>query len=290
MGGRTSLQKGSFALAVPALLLGTIGLSSGAAADIALDIVNLENGTKLGSITLPAATGSSPTGVTFSLNAGIRNFTQDDITSLDWDLDPQTAGGDSLSLSASAGDSPCNSPADGPCSSFTLTLDLQEYLVAQQSCPAPPPPGQATTCTSLGTFAQVEFIGAAPAYACVGFERPLDHGPVTIRRNLALPLKAELFDQDGFALRRADLSAPPVVQVTYQSGISATPEDVSDEAMSVGRGGDTNEFVFLLGKWRYYLRVRNYSAPGTYTMTMISGDEADYRVDPTCEAQFVVNP
>jgi hypothetical protein len=60
--------------------------------------------------------------------------------------------------------------------------------------------------------------------------------------------------------------------------------------MSVGRGGDTNEFVFLLGKWRYYLRVRNYSAPGTYTMTMISGDEADYRVDPTCEAQFVVNP
>ena len=81
-----------------------------------------------------------------------------------------------------------------------------------------------------------------------------------------------------------------MVQVTYQSGISAAPEDVSDEAMSLGRGGDANTFVFFLRKWRYYLRVKNYTARGTYTITMVSGDETEYRVNPTCKAQFIVNP
>ena len=32
----------------------------------------------------------------------------------------------------------------------------------------------------------IEFIDAAPAYACVGFEWPLDHGPVTVRGNLGV--------------------------------------------------------------------------------------------------------
>jgi hypothetical protein len=68
----------------------------------------------------------------------------------------------------------------------------------------------------------IAFIGAAPAYACVGFESPLADGPVTVRGNRALPLKAEL-DQDGLALTDADLSASPVVQVDYHSGSGGTP-------------------------------------------------------------------
>jgi hypothetical protein len=128
-----------------------------------------------------------------------------------------------------------------------------------------------------------------PAYACVGFERPLDDGPVTVRRrNLALPLKAVLVDQDDIALTGRDLRAPPVVQVTYQSGISTIPEDVSDQAVALFRGSDSNTFAFFLRKWRYYLKVSAFKAVGTYTISMVSGDETEYRVVPTCEAQFIV--
>jgi hypothetical protein len=130
----------------------------------------------------------------------------------------------------------------------------------------------------------------APAHACIGFEPPLADGPVTVRGNRALPLKAELLDQDGFALTDADLSTSPVVQVSYHSGIGATPEDVSDQALWAGQGTSGNGFVFSGDRWRFNLKVGNYTAPGTYVISMISGDGAAYLVDPTCEAQFVVNP
>ncbi len=281
------LQNGLVALAIPATLLGTIGLSASAAAEIALSIVEL-GGAQIGSITLPAATGSSATGVTFDLNAAGTPFSESDITSLVWDLDPQTPGEDLLDLSALAGKLPCNSPADGPCTNSELTLDLDSFFLQQRSCPPPPPPDLIAFCSATGLSAEVEFIGLAPAYACAGFEPPLAGGPVTARGNRALPLKAELLDEDGFALTDADLGAAPVVQVTYHSGIGGTPEDVSDQALWAGQGSAGNRFVFNGERWRFNLKVGNYSAPGTYVISMIAG--GDYRIEPTCEAEFVVNP
>jgi hypothetical protein len=288
MGAAIRLQKGLVALALPAAVLGTIGLAPGAEADIALSIVDLD-GTQLGSITLPATTGSSPTGVTFELDAGTL-FTESHITSLTWDLDPQTPGGESLELSALAGDLPCNSPADGPCTKFELTLNLDSFFLGRLSCPAPPPPGQGAICSGIGTITFVELVDAAPAYACVGFEPPLADGPVTVRGNRALPLKAELRDEDGIALTDADLGAAPVVQVEYHSGVDASPEDVSDQALWAGQGSSGNAFVFNGDRWRFNLKVGNYSAPGTYAISMISGDGGEYRVDPTCESEFIVSP
>jgi hypothetical protein len=284
MDGRIGRQKRLFALAMPALLLGTIGLAPSAEADIALDIINPDDGTKLGSIVLPAATGSSPTGVTFSMDADIRTFSQDDITSLEWDLDPEAAGEDFLDLTAAAGDPSC-SPANAPCSSFSLTRDLEGFFAGSTSCP---PPGEFAICSGLGLTAAVEFIDAAPAYACVGFEPPLADGPVTVRGNRALPLKAELRDEEGIALTDADLSASPVVQVEYHSGAGGTPEDVSDQALWAGQGSSGNAFVFNGDRWRFNLKVGNYTSPGTYVISMISGDGGEYRVDPTCEAEFIV--
>ena len=55
-----------------------------------------------------------------------------------------------------------------------------------------------------------------------------------------------------------------------------------------GEADDGDEFVFRLGKWRFRLKVRLVIAPGTYTVTMASGNEAEYRIDPTCEGQFVI--
>ncbi|MGH6904199.1 MAG: hypothetical protein ACREIR_15805 [Geminicoccaceae bacterium] len=89
MSGEFILRKGLFALTSFALLCGTIGLSPRVEAAIALDIISVENGTKLGSIDFPAATGSSSQDVEFELNAG-QVFTQDDITDISWQLDPAT--------------------------------------------------------------------------------------------------------------------------------------------------------------------------------------------------------
>lgn len=47
--------------------------------------------------------------------------------------------------------------------------------------------------------------------------------------------------------------------------------------------------MFADDRWQFNLMVGNYTAPGT-VISMRSGDGAGYRVDPTCEAEFVVNP
>ena len=152
-----------------------------------------------------------------------------------------------MRLTAFQGDDPCPLPAPGPCSNDRLTLTHQSFQRFLTSCIA-------FGCqTAFFLPVEIAFIGTAPAYAWVGFEPPLADGPVTVRGNRALPLEAELLDQDGFALTDADLSAAPVVQVGYLSGIGASP------------------------------------APGTHVISMISGDGAEHRVDPTCEAAFV-NP
>ena len=36
------------------------------------------------------------------------------------------------------------------------------------------------------------------------------------------------------------------------------------------------------------LQTKNYTVPGTYTVIMVSGNECEYAIDPTCEAEFVV--
>ncbi|MGH6895506.1 MAG: hypothetical protein ACREJ5_03025 [Geminicoccaceae bacterium] len=187
------------------------------------------------------------------------------------------------------GDSPCT-PAEAPCSNVTLTLRTFDFFAQESFCVPNPDPLDAPFCARSGLFTGIEFIDAAPAYACVGFEPPLADGPVTVKGDRALPLKAELLDEDGVPLTDADLSAAPVVQVSYHSGIGATPEDVSDQALWAGQGSDGNAFEFSGDRWRFNLKVGNYDAPGTYVISMTSGDGAEYRIDPTCEAEFVVNP
>jgi hypothetical protein len=285
----TSVVRRGSSRSILVLPLGTIGLSPSAEAAIALDIISAANGDKLGSIAFPAATGSSPTGVTFGLNTPFAMFSQNDITAVSWSLDPATSEILSLSLAAARGDDPCN-PAVARCSRTTLTLTPQVLQANQTACPPPSGPGEPVLCTSAAAVTHIEFVGTAPAYACIGFEPPLADGPVTARGNRALPLKAELLDEDGIALTDADLGAAPVVQVTYHSGIGATPDDVSDQALWAGQGTDGNRFEFSSGRWRFNLKVGNYTSPGTCVISMISGDGAEYQVEPTCEAQFVVNP
>jgi hypothetical protein len=126
-----------------------------------------------------------------------------------------------------------------------------------------------------------------PMYNCVGFDPPADRSRIGIRKNRVVPLKAQLLGEDGLPLSDADVAAPPQVQVEFSSG-ATNAIDVSSDSLSAGQGTDGNKFEFPDGRWRYNLKTSNYTMPGTYIVSLISGDPSEYVVDPTCEVEFVV--
>lgn len=130
-----------------------------------------------------------------------------------------------------------------------------------------------------------------PVLSCEGFEPPVDDptAPVSVRKpNRALPFRAVLRDGEGFAVTDLDLSAPPVIQVIYESGVPGEPPvDVSDDALAVGLGTDGNQFVYTDdNKWQFNLKLKEFNAPGTYTVTIVAGDH--YAITPTCTGVFVI--
>ena len=139
--------------------------------------------------------------------------------------------------------------------------------------------GEAVLFDAIITFPEI-------VYSCVGFEPPLNAGPVKVKRKRALPLKAQLLDSDGIQLTVVDIAMPPVLQVIYSPAGSGDTYDVTDDALAVGLGTEGNQFEYNVDKWQYNLKTENYTAPGTYTMNMTSGD--GYVIEPTCAASFVV--
>jgi len=124
--------------------------------------------------------------------------------------------------------------------------------------------------------------------SCIGFEPPLDKSPIKFKKNRVLPLKAQL-DDNGSYITDADITAPPVVQVLFDSGAGGEPVDVSDDVLSAGHGTDGNQFVFTdEGKWQFNLKTNNYTASGTYTVSMESGDSSEYTIDSICTVDFVI--
>lgn len=127
------------------------------------------------------------------------------------------------------------------------------------------------------------------AYSCVGFGPPMNNGAVTVKGNRALPLKGQLRDAASNIITNTGVTASPVLQVLFDSGMGGDPIDVTDDALPVGQGTDGNQFVFdpVTQEWRYNLSTKNYTAAGTYHLLMLSGNETEYRIDPTCTATFV---
>ena len=127
--------------------------------------------------------------------------------------------------------------------------------------------------------------GTTPTYSCSGFQAPLANGSVKVKKNRVLPVKAELVDADNFILTDADIVSSPVIQVSYSSS-PGYAVDVTDDAYAAGLGTDGNAFEYNVAEqvWQFNLKTKNYTSPGTYTITMQSGDETEYLID-TCEAQ-----
>jgi hypothetical protein len=124
---------------------------------------------------------------------------------------------------------------------------------------------------------------------CTGFEPPMDKGTVKVKKNRVLPLKAELLDGDDYPVTDADIIAPPVIQVIFQPTPNDDAVDVSDNALSAGQGTDGNQFEFSDGKWQFNLKTKYYSAAGTYTITMVSGDDCEYVIKSPCTATFMID-
>lgn len=135
----------------------------------------------------------------------------------------------------------------------------------------------------------ISLTGPVPVLACEGFEAPLANYPVTVKKNRALPLKARVLDSNGFEMTDSDLTAHPVVQVWFDSGGGGDALDVTGDVLSAGHGDDGNQFVFTDSeKWQFNLKTDSYSAPGSYTVLMETGDDSEYVFDPACLTIFVV--
>ncbi len=133
-----------------------------------------------------------------------------------------------------------------------------------------------------------QFDVTIPAtYSCFGFYPPVHDEAVKVKKNRVIPFKAELLDEDGYLVIDTDIAAPPVIQVLFQA-IEEDAVDVTDDAYPAGLGTDGNQFEFSGGKWQFNLKTKDHNAPGTYTVTMVSGDTDEYVIESTCEATFVI--
>jgi hypothetical protein len=136
------METGAFAL-IAGLALPLAALPSASRAAIVETIIDTDaDDAVVGSITFPTLTGSSDAGVLFSYDG----YTQADITSISWTLDPTTYDVTALDLHALQGDNPCpNDHMD--CSNSKLTLSPTSAVTSFSSCSFS---GDIGSCETLG--------------------------------------------------------------------------------------------------------------------------------------------
>ncbi len=172
----------------------------------------------------------------------------------------------------------------GVCDTVTANVDASSFLAAVPAAPC----SIGGAGAGAGAGGAGAFCGPPPlACSCVGFDAPLDGGPVKVKKNRVLPFKAQLICE-GNPVTDADIAAPPVIQVSFDSGGGGEAVDVTGDALPAGQGTDGNQFSFSGSKWQFNLKTKNYSSSGTYTVTMVSGDASEYTIDPTCAGVFVI--
>ena len=146
------------AIALTCLTTMMASVPQGARAEAVIENI-FQDDTQVGSISFPTFSGMGTTGVDFSYDG----FTQDNITSLSWTVDPSTLDVTALDLNALQGDNPC--PNDSlDCSNGTLTLTPTEAQTGSTSCSFSDGMGQCAR--SIGT-SSIAFQGTVPAPAPV---------------------------------------------------------------------------------------------------------------------------
>jgi hypothetical protein len=134
-----------------------------------------------------------------------------------------------------------------------------------------------------------------PLFSCVGFSSPLEelledpqHAQFAqffwlwLSRAPVKLLRARLLDEEDLEVGDADLIAPPVAQVLFTPAEGEETLDVTDDVTW------KDSFTFnRKGYWRLSLKRYRMRMPGTYLVSMESGDESEYLIDPTCSESII---
>ena len=127
-----------------------------------------------------------------------------------------------------------------------------------------------------------------PTYRCQGFDEPMSRENMRIARGRVLPLRAKLVLPDGSFGDAKILKTAPSISLHFLPE-SGPPVDKSGglEVRDYGKG---NSFVFdQEAHWKFDLGTGNQPDDGRYKVSLISGDESEYRVDPACTLVFLLN-
>lgn len=130
---------------------------------------------------------------------------------------------------------------------------------------------------------------ATPVYRCQGFAAPLERQgsqPLRIQRGRTLPLKATLLEKSGKGLDATAIKTAPKVQILFRS--ASGKEADRTRAIEAGDFGKGRSFVYRESYWKFDLQSDALPETGTYRVRVLSGDEAEYRVDPSCELLVTV--
>ena len=123
-----------------------------------------------------------------------------------------------------------------------------------------------------------------PTYKCQGFDEPI-HDGMNIPRGRVLPLRGKLVLPDGAFGNQETLKTPPAIVFKYQP--ASGPEVDKTSGMDVRDYGKGNHFVWDdEAHWKFDLGTKNLEDEGKYQARLVSGDEAEYKVDPSCSVTF----
>ena len=105
----------------------------------------------------------------------------------------------------------------------------------------------------------------------------------------AIPVKMSVVDTDGNLITESDISAPPVVDVSYSPDAGVYDGNNSD-LVPPGLADDGNEFRFDYPYWVINLATKQFSSAGTYEVTAMAGDDSYSINASSCSGTFIRLP
>lgn len=140
--------------------------------------------------------------------------------------------------------------------------------------------------TDAFTLTVVEY--EQPFYHYFGFQAPVKDKVITVKKNRCIPFKTRLTDPAGDTITEADMTAPPVLSLTFWGQDGAAAQEIVGG--SLGNGTSSNQFVYDNGIWQFNLNTKDCCATtGRYTAKMVSGNPTQYKItSPMGEASFIV--
>ena len=124
-------------------------------------------------------------------------------------------------------------------------------------------------------------------YPCRGFDEPMQRSPQQISRGRVLPLRAKLVLPGGGFCDRNTVQAPPALTLKFRpEGGAEVDKTAGMEVRDYGKG---NRFVWDdEAHWKFDLGTKSLEDAGKYQVRLVSGDEAEYKVDPSCTLTFIL--